>query len=154
MKELIVKILSHFSKNALATMVVGMGVLLAGYWYNDYKKGQDYIKLKLDNVIDGQVKIKGEVNNNFNSVYTGLDDLKQGQAAINVKIDILKQAQPKPVRQQVDQVDNLVERLENKRVPDSIDLQPILTNEAKLEYAVTDIQFQVDTVKKKVSFSV
>ena len=98
MKELIVKILSHFSKNALATMVVTLGVLIAGYWYNDYKNDQDYIKLKLDNVIDGQVKIKGEVNNNFNSVYTGLDDLKQGQAAINVKIDILKQAQPKPVQ--------------------------------------------------------
>lgn len=150
MKELLTKILSHLSKNTLITIVVALGILSARYWYKDYTERQNSLKIDINKVIDSQVKIKGEVDDNFRYLRYGIDELKQGQAVINVKIDILKQAQIKPIQQQINNVDNLVERLEPvKAVRDTVMMPPAASNYAMIDHAIeNNITIPEKTQKK------
>lgn len=145
MKELFIKILSHLNKNALATIVVAMGCLLARYWYNDYKSDQDNLKIDINKVLDGQIKIKSDVQENFNFINSTLVELKQGQTAINLKMDIIKRGQSKPIQQQISQVDAVMEQLRDP-IPETLKNKSLKLN----NNIQTSIMIPRDSIKKKV----
>ncbi len=156
MNDKLVKILSIvFNKNALAGLVVILGGLLIHRGYKDFTEGQNSIRIDINKVIDNQLEFKGETRRNFNTLYLGQEELKQGQAVLNLKVDILKRSQSKPTQQEIENVDELVEHLpvhipERSFIPDTF----IYSKGVSLTSESPDIKLAPqDTVKKKLFFN-
>jgi hypothetical protein len=151
MNDLFQKILSKLPKQTLIVILMACVALLTRYWYKDYTDRQDALKIDLNTILNGQAKIKSDVSDEFRSLHYGINVLQQGQAAINLKLDIVKKLQPVQIQKQIEQVDNLVEQLTVKEVQESVP-EYVQPKDAKLDHTIIEKlnnQGQRDTVIKK-----
>lgn len=94
MKDVAVKILSHLSKNTLATLVVILAGFVGRYWYNDYTSRQDYMTSKLIELTQGQIKLGDKIVNESDRTTNELKGIKDEMVLIKGRQDIMIKALP------------------------------------------------------------
>lgn len=106
MKDVAVKILSHLSKNTLATLVVILAGFVGRYWYTDYRNRQDYMTYKLTELTQGQIKLGDKIENEADRTTNELKGIKDEMVLIKGRQDIMIKALP-AINTQIKDFENL-----------------------------------------------
>ncbi len=141
MKDVVVKILSHLSKNTLAMIIVILGGMVFKYWYTDYTARQEAIMSTLREQDRMQREFRIESRDNFNATSTEIKGIKDQIIQMYGRQDIIIRSMPQ-IKRQIKEYDEVFQKIKENQ---GESLLPISPKSAEL-YA----DAKPDTVKKKL----
>jgi Tfp pilus assembly protein PilO len=142
MKDVLVKILSHLSKNTLAMIVVILGGMVVKYWYTDYTQRQDAIMSTLKEQDRMQRDFRIESRDNFNATSVEIKGIKDQIIQMDGRQDIIIRSMPQ-IKRQIKEYDEVFQKVKESQGESMAPIQP---RNAEL-YA----DIKPDSVKKKLT---
>ena len=89
MKEILTKLLSKLPKGILVTLVISLGLIVARYWFNDYKNGQQQILNAVTEQGQKTDKRLEVIESNLSTVKADVSIIKNDQVIQNMQIDTI-----------------------------------------------------------------